>query len=616
MNLKPYLTAVLLIFAKVLAQGRSLTVAALLVGRTVCSQQSRDRQGALRAPNLQILLQRLIVALAISSASAAPARLKLGLVQMALGPTIAENRDRITAGISNAAVQGVRVVVFPEGALRGKDGNQPALVDQAVAAIRQAARESKVYVLLGGSTYAPALKKDANWMLVLGPEGGERFRYEKLYDNHRATMPGVFDIDGIPCSAMICADRWLRGVAELPIQQGAQISFELSCNFASEWVAPLEWYWYVPRALRNNVWVVFANTGNQVSGVPDDPAAPAELRHGHSAIIAPDGRVLAASRNDTETIVVADLEPAQATRAEARARSAHPALRSFWEAGLKLHQGQAVTAPAFTPLASQPKSITIAAAQVIDDLSLMQRMIVQAQASNADLVVFPERAISEAALSQLQDAARTHRITVVCGMEHRVGASRRNSAFVIGPDGSLLTRYDQLSATGRFDQGADPAAMWFRVKGVPAVVTIGRDALWTELAELAAVAGAQIHVHLDHDSADTPDLRRLQVWSNLASYLTFTATVNVAGSTIWDDLRGLEETRAEVRGLPRPDTGPVEVYSPFSANIVVRATHAAQLIVATRTIPKLNPHHPRRTTAFNPQMEAWYGIGAESLHPK
>lgn len=547
---------------------------------------------------------------------AAPARLKVGIVQMALGPTIAENRDRIIAGISNAEVRGVRVVVFPEGALRGKDGNQQALVDQAVAAIRQAARDAKVYVLLGGSNYSPTRKKDANWMLVIGPDGQERFRYEKLYDNHRAPMPGVFEIDGVPCSAIICADRWLRGVAELPIQQGAQISFELSCNFASEWVAPLEWYWYVPRALRNNVWVVFANTGNKIAGQPDDPAAPRELRHGHSAVIAPDGSVFAASRDDRESIVVADIDPAQATCAEAKARAAHPALRSFWEAGLKLQHGEAVAAPAFTPLASQPKSITLAAAQTHDDLPLMERMIAQAGASNADLVVFPERAIGEDALPPLQAAARAHRITVVCGMEHGLGPSLRNSAFVIGPDGSLLTRYDQLSATGRFEPGTDPVAMWFRVKGVPAVVTIGRDALWTEFAELAAVAGAQIHVHLDHDSAETSDVRRLQVWSNLASYLTFTATVNVVGTTIWDDLRGMEESRAEVRGLPHPDTGKVELYSPFSANIVVRATQPTGLIVATRTIPKLNPHHPRRTTAFNPQMDAWYRIGADCLHPK
>lgn len=221
-------------------------------------------------------------------------------------------------------------------------------------------------------------------------------------------------IDGVPCSAMICADRWLRGIEEIPIQQGAQISFELSCNFASEWVAPLEWYWYVPRAMRNNVWVIFANTGNRLSGV-SDTADPRQLRHGHSAIIAPDGRIAAAARHDTETVVV--------------------------------------------------------------------------------------------------------------GTEHEGDGGRRNSAFVLGPKGAVLTRYDQLSAVAPFKLGVSPRQMWFRVKGVPAVVTIGRDALWSELAELAAVAGAQIHVHLDHDASSSPDasLRRLQVWSNMASFQTFTA---------------------------------------------------------------------------------------------
>ncbi len=259
---------------------------------------------------------------------------------MALGRTIADNRDRIVAGISNALSRGACVAVFPEGALRGIDGDQTAGVEQAVSAIQQAAREEKLFVVFGGSTYSPKLKRDANWMRVIGPDGREVFRYEKLYDNHHAAMPGVFHIDGIPCSAMICADRWLRGVEEIPIQQGAQISFELSCNFASEWVAPFGWYWYVPRALRNNVWVVFANTGNKVSGVSDDPAAPRELRHGHSAIIAPDGRIAAAARDDVETIVVADLDLSQATRATALARAAHPALRQFWEAGVKLQSGQ------------------------------------------------------------------------------------------------------------------------------------------------------------------------------------------------------------------------------------------------------------------------------------
>ena len=44
--------------------------------------------------------------------------------------------------------------------------------------------------------------------------------------------------------------------------------------------------------------------------------------------------------------------------------------------------------------------------------------------------------------------------------------------------------------------------MWFRVKGVPAVVTIGRDGLWSEIAELAAVAGAQVHIHLAAEATE------------------------------------------------------------------------------------------------------------------
>ena len=553
----------------------------------------------------------------VPKTNAIPARLKVGVVQMALSRTIAENRDRIVVGVSNAAAQGVRVAVFPEGALRGKDGDKPELVDPAISAIRHGARESKLFVIFGGSTYSTKVKKNANWMLVVGPDGQEVFRYEKLYDNHRATMPGVFHIDGIPCSTMICADRWLRGVEELPVQQGAQISFELSCNFACEWVAPFGWYWYVPRALRNNVWVIFANTGTKVSGKPDDPSEPRALRHGHSAIIAPDGRISAAAQDDVETIVVADLDVSQATRAMAQARAAHPALRPFWEAGLTLQSGQAVEVSPIQPLKSAETDITVAVAQVTDDLAAMEAMIAQARAKKADLVAFPARAIAETALDRLQTAAREHRMTVVVGMKHRVVNGRRNSAFVIGSDGSVLTRYDQLSATSPFQPGEDPKAMWFRVKGVPAVVTVGQDALWTELAELAAVCGAQIHVHLDHDPADDPDtaLRRLQVGSNLASFQTFAVTANVIGSAIWDDLRTLDERNAVVRDLPQPDTGPVEVYSPFSANLVVHAGAKPQLLVATRHVGKVNQYHPRRTSNFNPQLDAWYRLGAAIIQP-
>jgi outer membrane protein assembly factor BamB len=50
---------------EVLVLRRSLTVAALFLDRAVCRQQSRDRQGAFRCPNLQILLATVLAALGI-----------------------------------------------------------------------------------------------------------------------------------------------------------------------------------------------------------------------------------------------------------------------------------------------------------------------------------------------------------------------------------------------------------------------------------------------------------------------------------------------------------------------------------------------------------------------
>jgi len=200
-----------------------------------------------------------------AEAAAPPSRLKVALVQMALADSIAANRDRVVTRIGEAAARGARVVAFPEGTVCGEGGRDASTVDDALAVIRRAAKAANVYILLGGKTWSAELKKDANWMCVIGPNGRDLLRYEKLYDNHRAAMPGVFFIDGIPCHAMICADRWLRGIEEIPIQQGAQLSFELSNNFASEWVAPLEWYWYVPRAMPNNVRVLFVKSGNEAS---------------------------------------------------------------------------------------------------------------------------------------------------------------------------------------------------------------------------------------------------------------------------------------------------------------------------------------------------------------
>jgi predicted amidohydrolase len=245
----------------------------------------------------------------------------------------------------------------------------------------------------------------------------------------------------------------------------------------------------------------------------------------------------------------------------------------------------------------------------------------QAARQNADLIAFPELAVTggklvavDAAVDQLCAAARAHRITVVFGVPRREGTRWFNTAVVAGPDGDLLTRYAQLAVEPPFSPGDRPAAMWFSVKGVPAVVTVGRDALWNEIAELAAVAGARIHVNLSREPmpGDAQRLRQRQIGAALSSFLTLTVMANAGGySAIWDDLSAREETRAEVRGLPGPSPGAVRIFSAFSANLVIEAKTGPALISARRHVPGKNTHFPQRTGSYHPSMASWYVVGAQ-----
>jgi hypothetical protein len=60
-----------------------------------------------------------------------------------------------------------------------------------------------------------------------------------------------------------------------------------------------------------------------------------------------------------------------------------------------------------------------------------------------------------------------------------------NSAFVIGSGGGAHPLRSTLGL-GAICLRTNLHAMSFLVKGVPAVVTVGRDGLWSELSELAA----------------------------------------------------------------------------------------------------------------------------------
>jgi predicted amidohydrolase len=258
------------------------------------------------------------------------------------------------------------------------------------------------------------------------------------------------------------------------------------------------------------------------------------------------------------------------------------------------------------------------------NLARMTELIARASQRGADLVVFPALALTgrrarpgegelEAAIARMAAAAKEQGIAVVFGVPTASATGWRNSAAVLGPDGALVTRYDALVVDegGPFEPGASAAPMWFHVRGVPAVVTVGGDVLWNEIAELAAIGGAQLHCHLAND-ADTGGgaadrLRRDQLWANLASCRTVTITANAArprsgpgggGSAIWSDLGRFSRGRGQ---------------GPYSAVPVARAGEGEELIVATLDVPRSNPHRELITAMVDRRMEGWLLAGARAV---
>lgn len=543
-------------------------------------------------------LAALLLCGAAPAAAAEP--LRVAVVQTAIGPTLETNRNRILERLSEAEAGGARVAVFPGGALTDPGGKPNPAVAAAINAIRAAAQRHGLYVIFGGWSWSEKYARATNWAKVIDPAGVELVHYDQLSDVREAPNPPVFSLDGVAASTIICADRWLRAVEELPIQQGARLSFELSNDYDSEWVPELEWYWYVPRALRNNAYVFFVNTANRYPGRPE-PGADPRPRHGHSAVIAPDGSILTAESGDMETILYVDVDPEGATRAGALERRKHALLGKFWEEGLALLKRPRAPEGTFRPLDCPKTELSVGVAQADSGGWAQLERLLEERRERVDLLAVAAAPPSPEAAAAL---ARERQMTLVYLDD--------SHAFVLGPDGRILARHRGLA-----EGGAEPATMWFRVKGVPAVVTVGRDALWNEIAELAAFAGARLHLHLTNERAPNraAQLRRRQIGAALSSFFTLTLMAAPAYSAVWEDLAGEEETRAALRGEPGPEGAPVQIYSPFSANLVAEAGGGSELIVVRRLIPGPNPHVQRRISRFQPAMETWYRSGARLLCP-
>lgn len=575
---------------------------------------------------------------------AAPAKkLTVGIVQTVIESTLQGNLTKIVRFIDEAKGHGCQLVLFPENALYwadiSTDNATKADIDAAIRQIAGSADRNDLHVIFG-TAHKPADNANfRNAAYLIGPDGSTLVSYWKTID-----VPECFDVCGVRCNMVLCSDRTFLEYSDLPcLVQGAQVIFDVSGGHGGDDGRPnMRWIRYRPWAARTDAYIVVCNpVHGDTDFMGNSPWG------GGSAVVRPDGSLQMCRTHEPDVLVVEDLELDEATRVEAERRENHPAFASFWQMGKKLLEGQTVQPAArVTPFVSAERNIKIAAAQMacsrntIENVGNIRRQIARASRDGADIVVFPELAVTgcraedvraagasslEDALNQIRSEARVRGIYAIVGMPCDISGARRNCAVVIDDKGEVKTRYAQIvSRRGSlFAPGESLGDMWFTVKGVQSIVTIGDDADWIEIADLAANRGMYLHFHISYEADESADAATVRKQRNILMlrYAKYGAVVNAA------DPSGLANPSAPAHGISmivsregghqKPAPAGIEYYLPYQTCVVKSAGSAETMICATRKTAKRNDldfdrHFRNRNRKSRPQSGwvDWIALGA------
>ena len=236
---------------------------------------------------------------------------------MKFAPTIAGNLSRIGAALRVAARRGADAVLFPECATTGYACDFGKLdrgeLRAALAQVGVWATQHRVNVLIGSPVFAGRSLR--NCLVVFDRSGRETYRYAKCQlteSDRRWFTPGnalaLFEVEGIPATAIICHERRYPELVRLPVMAGARIIFHPNAGMDTLAVSRRKRGGrdgIAVRAFENAVPYVFANSVG--------PQGHGRWSAGDSKIVGADGRVLRLADNASEAVLVADLDMEQAT---------------------------------------------------------------------------------------------------------------------------------------------------------------------------------------------------------------------------------------------------------------------------------------------------------------
>ena len=434
-------------------------------------------------------------------------------------PTLFE-KDRNVAQLlelcKRAAEAGAKLIVTPEMGTTGycwRDRTEVAPFVERIPGLSTdrfiaLARKHDCYIVVG----MPEVDEDGiyfNSAVLVGPEG--------IVGRHRKTHPyisepkwaaagdlhnQVFETKIGRIALLICMDIHFLETARLMALHGADVICHISNWLAERTPAP---YW-ISRAFENCCYVVESNRWGFERTVQFS---------GGSCVIAPNADVIA-SIDKGDRFALADIDPEMA-----RARCV-AGERTFIQRRPELYAELLSDTFSWNPYdffglygcdpwpEGKQSRVSVAQFKPVDNvaanLARIKELACNAKAAGAELVVFPELAVSGLSdpaksadpipgpvTSRLHELADELSLYLVCGMAERRADGVYNTACMIAPDGNM-TVYRKTHLTEGDQHWATAGDEWSVVDTPVGRVglLIGHDAMFPEAGRVLALRGCDI----------------------------------------------------------------------------------------------------------------------------
>jgi predicted amidohydrolase len=265
--------------------------------------------------------------------------LQVSCVQMHWAKSLEFNLQRTIHYIQSASQCGSQVVLFPEANLTSYYFPYAIRLDHtsvlaALEATCTAARQHGIWVITG--TIQKTSDRFLNLAHVINPQGEIIHEYAKVNlagpDEAKYCRGGnklsLFEIEGVPCTLVICRDGRHPELYRIPAMAGAQILFHPSCS--SDEIEAVCWKRTSGRAQQpvgpNSK--IFHCVANTIGQSPDGK----QTSSGSSFIREPNGIPLAEAGYYQEEMITAVLDIARADRSYILASLKNPPfLAKYWQ---------------------------------------------------------------------------------------------------------------------------------------------------------------------------------------------------------------------------------------------------------------------------------------------